>query len=197
MSSLTGRIVGYCDNNYANGGDLFFVEYMLNSTKDAKISLDAVAYAGWNTNGNTIGTVVANSIILTIFSHRHDNRMEDSSSYETKKNQRQANTMFNSLRILEDAYYQSRHRQDLISYVGQIYSTTGECASNLTSDISFYERYAYKLLQARFVEDVKEPFALPKEWNLRSIFFPWNRTFEIGLCLNLASGQTLDSSCQL
>ena len=200
---MPGCVVGYCDNNYANGGDIFFVEYLLNSTKDAGIGLHAIAYAGWNTNGNTIGTVVANSIVLAIYGHghEHDKVMKTSSSLllNSRKNQKQAeaNVMFNTLRILEDVYYQSRHRQDLITYVDQIYSTNGECSTNLTADISFYDRYTYKLLQARFVTDIKNPFVLPDEWNLSSIFFPWNRTFEIGLCLSLAAGQTFDSSCEM
>ena len=182
---ILGIIIGYCDNNYANGGDLFFRYYMFNSTKSVGIGLDAVAYAGWNTNGNTIGTVVANSIILTLFRDREQGSLNE------------ANVMFNTLRILEDVYYQSRHRQDLKTYVGQINPIYGESSSNLTADLSFYDRYSYKLLQARFAEDIKPAFAISDQVNLRSIFFPWNRTFEIGLCLNFTSGQTPDSSCSM
>ena len=162
---------------------------MINSTIDASVDLKSVAYAGWNTNGNTIGTVVANSILLSVF--RKDT---DVDVYNT----REANAMFNTLRILEDVYYQSQHRQDLVSYVGRVDPADGECASNLTADLSFYSKYSFKLLQARFSDDMKASFALPDAWALNSIFYPWNRTFEIGLCMNsLSTSQIPDASCAM
>ena len=47
-------------------------------------------------DGNTIGTVVANAIILSLYGRSKQN------------------AAFNALRILEDFYYQSGIRQDLI-----------------------------------------------------------------------------------
>ena len=49
-----------------------------------------------NTNGNTIGTVVANTIIRHIFGKKSEN------------------ARFNALRLLEDFYYQAAVRQSLI-----------------------------------------------------------------------------------
>ncbi len=50
--------------------------------------MDRFAYAGWNTDGNTLGTVIANSVLLSVY------------------NQARENTFFNALRILEDNFYQ-------------------------------------------------------------------------------------------
>ena len=179
---------------------------MMNSTAAVGVGLDSVAYAGWNTNGNTVGTVVANSILLNMFGGNIGRNLYWSGdrsfpvfhtpTHQASSGQR-ANAMFNSLRIIEDVYYQSLHRQDLVTYAGQVVHSQGECASNLTADISFYERYVQKLLSARYEEDIKPAFLLPYDWTLNTTFFPWNRTFEIGLCLSSSSSQYPDPSCSM
>jgi hypothetical protein len=65
------KTIGFVDNKYSNGADLPFVDYVLERTKTCNVSLSNWAYAGWNTNGNTVGTVVANTAILhTVSTHR-------------------------------------------------------------------------------------------------------------------------------
>lgn len=157
--------VGFCDNRYANGADKFFVEYM--SSQTANLSgLQWTTYAGWNTNGNTIGTVVANTILLALFGHDSDEI-------------RQANAAFNSLRILEDMSYQADWRQALVTYADSI-SNTDESSRYLTPDLEFYKQYMFKVLSARYA-DIGKSYNLP--WSLESAYYPWNRTFEIGLTL--------------
>lgn len=90
---------GFCDNRYANGADKFFVEYMNNKISNTSLKLST--YAGWNTNGNTIGTVVSNTNLLTLF----------------KSTVAAQNQGFNALRILEDMWYQADLRQNLVAYV--------------------------------------------------------------------------------
>ena len=158
--------IGFCDNRYANGADAGFVSYMINRTADFT-PLAWNAYAGWNTNGNTIGTVVANSILLALF--------RDSAGAQ--------NARFNSLRILEDLHYQADIRQQLAGYTDQI-SNMNETSSNLAPDLTFYEQYAYKLLSARYDDQVAAPYHLDAVMSLESIYYPWNRTFEIGLHLS-------------
>lgn len=157
--------VGFCDNRYANGGDAYFVNYLVNTTY--LDSLEHVAYAGWNTNGNTIGTVVANTVLLTLFKGGFEN------------------AHFNSLRILEDYYYQSDSRKQLSSFANQVTNVEGESSSNLELDLTFYERFTFKLLSAR-LEDVMNAFTLP--FTLNSVYYPWNRTFEVGMYLENLEG---------
>jgi len=151
--------LGFCDNHYANGGDFCFVNYM--NDRVAGLKLQGTTYAGWNTNGNTIGTVVANTIILSLF-HKGEE-----------------NAAFNSLRILEDMWYQGQVRTQLMNFVNQI-TNTDESTSNLTPDLSFYERYTFKLLSSAY-SDISSGYNVPN--SLQSTYFPWNRTFEIGLML--------------
>jgi len=114
------------------------------------------AYAGWNTNGNTLGTVISNSIILFLFEGH------------------KANTIFNELRIIEDLGYQAILRQELEQYVEE----TSDSTENLAVDLNFYERYVWKVL-ANGMDELSEIYSLP--WQLKEVYFPWNRTFEIGL----------------
>lgn len=53
-----GKRVAVADNAYCNGGELDFIR-MLNKHG---ILMDLAAYAGWNTNGNTLGTVLAEAV---------------------------------------------------------------------------------------------------------------------------------------
>ena len=46
--------LGFCDNRYANGGDLGFVDFIA-ANVSTFATLERIAYAGWNTDGNTIG----------------------------------------------------------------------------------------------------------------------------------------------
>ena len=64
------QVIGFIDNKYSNGADIRFVDYLLKKTKECGRNISRWTYAGWNTNGNTVGTVVANTIILhTLLKH--------------------------------------------------------------------------------------------------------------------------------
>ena len=168
---LSNTPLGFLDNRYANGGDGGFVIFMEQQTIGPHGgALRQQAYAGWNTNGNTVGTVVANTVLLGLFSDVNGS---------TQSRTGIANAAFNSLRILEDMHYQADLRQVLVSYVDEI-TNTDESTSYLTPDLDFYERYVFKMLSSRY-DGIRSSYDLP--WNLQSSYYPWNRTFEIGLTL--------------
>jgi hypothetical protein len=160
--------IGFCDNRYSNGGDMFFVQYMQDTM--ASMAMKNLAYAGWNTDGNTIGTVVSNTLLLVT-----SPRMQLSQSVDDDIVK--ANQIFNSLRILEDAEYQSVSRQVLADYADSLDSSE-ENSLNLTPDLAFYERFSFKLLNQKYADIVS---AYNLNLKLSSIYYPWNRTFEIGL----------------
>ena len=64
-------------------------------------------------------------------------------------------------------------------YVNQISMQEGENIENLAPDISFYERFVYKVLNFNF--NAFSYLFQPYNFTLSEVFFPWNRTFEIGL----------------
>jgi hypothetical protein len=156
--------IGFCDNRYSNGADILFVQYMQDQM--SSMSMKNLAYAGWNTDGNTIGTVVSNTVLLALFS------ANDASTGIVRANQ-----VFNSLRVLEDKDYQSIYRQTLSDYANALDSEE-ENSSCFTPDLEFYERYSFKLLNAKYNELVQ---AYNLDLKLASVYYPWNRTFEIGL----------------
>jgi hypothetical protein len=166
--------IGFCDNRYSNGGDIAFVSYMNSKMSSSSSMMENMAYAGWNTNGNTIGTVVANSVLLTLFGGRGGGA--GSATFI------EGNKAFNSLRILEDVDYQARTRQDLVTYVQGLSGAGGETSSNLQPDLTFYQRYSYKSLSVRYNE-INQLYKLGGSFQLESIYYPWNRTFEIGFYL--------------
>ncbi|KAH3767954.1 DUF4127 family protein [Pelomyxa schiedti] len=152
-------VFGFADNRYSNGGDLVLLDYLYAMHSDTDVALDMgrFCYAGWNTDGNTLGTVISNTIILSLFQSRDEN------------------TFFNTLRITEDEYYQADLRQSLEDYVNRMDDATCE---DLTSDLPFYEEFSWKALAARMRLIDSSLGAIA--WSLDSCYYPWNRTFEIG-----------------
>jgi hypothetical protein len=71
--------VSMADNRYSNGADVLAVAYLYERAADGDcaapapttnaggLGLDRTAYAGWNTDGNTLGTAIANLVLLHYF----------------------------------------------------------------------------------------------------------------------------------
>lgn len=102
------NIIGFVDNKYSNGADITFADYVLKTTLACNRNMTDWTYAGWNTNGNTLGTAIANSVILNIVK---TNLLKEKNPYPTYKyceyctpcqngDVACANIYFNLLRIL-------------------------------------------------------------------------------------------------
>jgi hypothetical protein len=172
-------VVGFADNRYSNGADMMFLEYMdmLAETPDCALDMAGFAYAGWNTNGNTLGTVISNTVLLVLFG-----KGGGITSNNSPTSAQIANTYFNTLRIVEDGYYQAKYRQVLIDYVNLAPNDT---MLTLYNDLEFYDAFTYKLLWGA-TSKVTQVYNLP--WFLSSVYYPWNRTFEIGMLLGQQRG---------
>ncbi|MEJ6950465.1 DUF4127 family protein [Natronospora cellulosivora (SeqCode)] len=144
--------LAFADLRYSNGGDLDFAEWI----HKQQIELGAFSYAAWNTSGNTLGTVIANSIILFLF------------------NKKQENQHFNTIRFLEDVSYQSSIRTDLMNYIYK----TSDSIFDLSNDLNFYTKFVSKQMEHEY-KKLKKSYKLP--YKLKKVYFPWKRTFEIGL----------------
>jgi len=89
-----------------------------------------------------------------------------------------ANSYRQVLRLVEDDNWQAALRQTLVAYVSQV---EGDSVDTLDVDLPFYTRYSVKVLASR-TNDYATAFGVP--WQLTSMYYPWNRTFEIGLFAN-------------
>jgi hypothetical protein len=116
-------ILGFADNRYLNGGDIALVQWLLgfatgNATNRA-LNITEYAYAGWNTNGNTLGTVIANVILLALYGTSESAMPLDATAQAPaaavaaaslisgmEDTVALANAHFTLLRLVEDLHYQ-------------------------------------------------------------------------------------------
>ena len=154
----TNSVLVYADVRYSNGGDRCFSQWVRNRTQ-----LGSYAYAGWNTNGNTLGTCLSNGVLLNYY--LNSSRQDISSSTTRKENRR-----FTLYRLIEDVYYQAYLRAVLSSYLADV---SLESSDKLDVDLNFYETFIAKGFKA-YVSGISN------EFQVTNVYFPWNRTFEIG-----------------
>ena len=147
-------VIVYADVRYSNGGDRCFSQWILNRTE-----FGTYAYAGWNTNGNTLGTCLSNGGLLKYYSNLNSTRKE--------------NRRFTLYRFLEDVHYQADLRQYLSDYLSNV---SHDPLDRLNNDLEFYEKFVEK----GFIFYGNN---LTSEFQVTNIYYPWNRTFEIGFQL--------------
>lgn len=153
------------DLAYANGADASMVLPLV-----SKIDVSRLAgFAAWNTAGNTIGTVVAQSAMVYI--HKLRRNLEP----ETFNRCLAAQLI---LRFLDDFVYQSVVRQDIRSKFNEKDLSEDEL---LLVVREVFEERANEFLQEQGFARILE------RWNIRinEIDLPWKRTFEIGIHLTL------------
>lgn len=149
-----GYRVALCDSAFSNGGDLQLIEYL----DRFKVLSEVIAYAGWNTNCNTLGTVLSQSVI-------------GKDSAKIKKHL--------IYRILEDVFYQANTRLDVIE---NILPKHGLSYYNFSDKQCMVEdSIASKLLEQYLSLDIA------KKYPIRSlqVYMPWKRMFEIGMKLEI------------
>ena len=187
-----GTILALADVRYSNGGDISFVNWLqslIGNPSRPCLLPGFFSYAAWNTDGNTLGTVAANAIILSVLLSNNNNN--NNATYYNHFNEEHhslitENKRFTLLRFLEDTYYQGIGiRNDLVNYI----SKTDDSVNDLSTDIQFYQDYSYKPLRfkSEMLANLLNLNFIGNDNNshiaLKSIFYPWNRTFEIGFDL--------------
>lgn len=142
-----GKQVAVADVAYGNGGDLALLKLMRLEEVQDKLS----AYAGWNTNANTLGTTLCFALLSYLFGVNQD---------------------FLWYRYLEDCGYQSCVRQQLYEIVSLAETPFSEQKEVLVQE-------SLKRL-SQFADDYFSP-SFAQSPPLRKVAFPWNRLFEIDL----------------
>jgi hypothetical protein len=155
ISIEKGKVYILADNRYYNGSDVQFIKSIFTS----KINPDQIAYAGWNTSGNTLGTAIS----MGLLRYRINN---------TKHIREQYKKLL-WMRFVEDWAYMVDGREELKRDMKQR-NVTGFSELQLESE---YELLMKTILNSK--ASIINTF-LKTNYNVGHVFFPWHRHFEIG-----------------
>lgn len=153
-----GYKVSICDSAFSNGGDLQLIKFL-----DEKSLYDKlIGYAGWNTNSNTLGTVLGMSIY----------------GFDENNNNHHHHLIY---RLLEDVYYQSFARQKVVDeYLPKLEISYYDFKDKQ----DLVEEKIEELLILRYNElNISKRLPI----NNLDVNMPWKRMFEIGMDLDLIS----------
>jgi hypothetical protein len=161
-----GKVLALADVATCNGSDQPLMKLLCKTKLIDKVN----AYAGWNTSGNTMGTVLAHGIIESYYHRRDKDDME----------RRCKSREFYYSRLVEDWGYQSiarRHvfEQDVLRLGGSYFDV-----SHIQDDV---ESIIHDRL-TQFIESYLENIT-DGRLQLKEVKLPWNRMFEVGFQLNL------------
>jgi hypothetical protein len=161
-ASSRGIVCACADVRFANGSDDALVHSLFARENLAGLS----GYGGWNTCSNTLGTVIAQAVLM----HFARGRLSD-------VRLRQIRRRFLTRRLLDDWGYQAVVRPWLSA---QVVPSLGGSAA----DLSAIEDLVRNAAIAKFRQDVLPSVerALGPS-NLTGIEFPWHRLFEIDVHL--------------
>lgn len=146
-----GKKVAVADVAYSNGADLELISLL----SSEKILHKLCSYGGWNTNGNTLGTVLSAAVV---------------SVYND------ININFLIYRLLEDCGYQALVRQQVISELPK----EGLSYYDFKHKQWWVEMRTKDLLQDFLKEKIKESFP-QRDIIIDKVDFPWKRMFEVDL----------------
>lgn len=142
------------DVAYANGADPSLIELL----KELKILNCIHGYAGWNTAGNTLGTVISVGIASSL-----SKKQNLSSNYIPK---------FLYYRLVDDWLYQANVRTSIIEAL----KSQGKNPWNL-ENVGEVREVVKKMLINKANEELNSLFP----FRVRDVNLPWNRLFEVDL----------------
>jgi hypothetical protein len=158
-----GKVYILADNRFYNGADV----QLITSIFSSNIKPDQIAYAGWNTSGNTLGTAIA----MGFLRYQMNNT----------KNAREQYKKLLWARFVEDWAYMVEGREELKRDMKQR-NITGFSEARLESE---YESLIKTLLNSK-VSEIN--VFLHTNYYVDRVFFPWHRHFEIGFEMSKKRG---------
>jgi hypothetical protein len=163
----SGRPAALADVAFVNASDLVLGNLLLQHPQVAALA----AYGGWNTAGNTLGTVLAQAVIRLLALRS-----------EITGDQTAAHLEFLFLRFLDDYFYQARERaRCLVEDLPALgISPTME---RLPDDKAAAVEGRVHDRLTRAAADLRAVFAssgLVRDVHVDHIYLPWQRLFEVG-----------------
>ncbi len=154
-------IKGIADVKYTNGADNYLVEELL---KRSELNWLETNYSAWNTAGNTLGTVCAHSIVQLLGS-KGLLKVDQSRIKELQ-----------AIFFLEHWAFQSNIRKRLL--------VEAEKRGSKPWTVIPVESWAEGFVRSEltpYIPPVRD--ALEMEFEIERLFFPWHRSFELGLSI--------------
>lgn len=149
-----GHRIAICDSAFSNGGDVELISYL----DQHDLLTNIVAYAGWNTNCNSLGTVLSQSVI------------------GTNHSKVQYHVIY---RILEDVFYQAIIRLDIVENILPTYGITYYDFKDQQEVVE--ENIALQLVKQYQKLQISKLISIDS----LNVWMPWKRMFEIGMELSL------------
>jgi len=163
-----GHPVALADVAFVNGSDLILGNLLVKHPEVARLG----AYGGWNTAGNTLGTVLAQAAVRVLGLN---------GEYDERRLQTHLEFLF--LRFLDDYYYQARERTLIMleDLPGMGLPVTMERLVDPEKVSKVEDCVRKRLLRAASeLEEVFIRSGLVKQVRLSHIYLPWQRLFEVG-----------------
>jgi hypothetical protein len=161
------RAVALADVAFVNGSDLILGNLLLQHTEIARLS----AYAGWNTAGNTLGTVLAHAVLRLLAKRNGDDPEQMRAHFE-----------FLFLRFLDDYFYQARERSMCLLEDLSALDLLPSMERLHTPKVTIVEkRVRERLLKA--ASELERLFinaGVVKAVKVERVVLPWQRLFEVG-----------------
>lgn len=159
IETADSMIKGIADVKYTNGADNYLVEELL---KRSELNWLETNYSAWNTAGNTLGTVCAHSIVQ-LLGRKGLLEVDQSRIKELQ-----------AIFFLEHWAFQSNIRKRLL--------VEAEKRGSKPWTVIPVELWAEEFVRSElipYIPPVQE--ALGIEFEVERLFFPWHRSFELGL----------------
>jgi hypothetical protein len=179
----SGRPAALADVAFVNASDLVLGNLLLQHPQVAALA----AYGGWNTAGNTLGTVLAQAVIRVLALRS-----------EITGDQTAAHLEFLFLRFLDDYFYQARERaRCLVEDLPALgISPTME---RLPDDKAAAVEGRVHDRLTRAAADLRAVFAssgLVRDVHVDHIYLPWQRLFEVGFDVRVDYLAHLEATAQ-
>lgn len=165
-----GKVIGLADVATCNGSD----QTLLKLIKKLGLLEQIHAYAGWNTSGNTLGTVISHMIIESYYNKQsHIDEMRKGKSRE-----------FYYSRLVEDWGYQTIARKHVSEHD---ITRLGGTYFDISGQLEEIQNLIKKQLTV-FIEDQLSNLS-EGEVILHNVYSPWKRMFEVGFDLQFILGK--------